>query len=587
LTLARTLIVSVWIFYRYSQDDPMKSIKNLVSLTVAAIALGSAATLATPEPPKLILQITVDQLRADLPRRYLSSMGKGGFNYLYEKGVVYNNAHHNHANTETIVGHTTLATGATPAVHGMIGNVWFDRDDNRLVYNIEDADYPLLDKDADVSQATELDPTQKTAKSSGRSPRKIRVSTFSDELAQYTDGKAKVFGVSVKDRGAVAMAGHAGKAFWFSKKSGDFVTSSFYYPRYPQWVLDWNAQDKPQAYADTAWTTLNPTDSYAFGQRDDQSWEVDFPGYGRVFPHNYGAGQGKYFNTLLTLSPAGDELTVDFAKALITSEALGQDNITDYLSVSLSSTDYVGHFFGSSSLEMEDNLLHLDRTLAELLDFVDRTVGLKNTLIVLSADHGGADAPPYSEQQGIKAAYINPDEWNTTDAFKALHKRFGVSEALVKTYYHPYVYLDHAVIKQHGLKLKKVAKAVSEELNKFPGVAMAIPSGWILPHSLPDTDVYNAIVNNHNPQRSGDIFVVFEPYSFINDMDGLVVAAHHGSPWKYDTHVPVIFAGNRLKPRQISRRINTVDIAPSLASRIGAKAPSGSDGEVLAEVTME
>ena len=164
----------------------MKSIKNLVSLTMAAIALGSAATLATPEPPKLILQITVDQLRADLPRRYLSSMGKGGFNYLYENGVVYNNAHHNHANTETIVGHTTLATGATPAVHGMIGNVWFDRDDNRLVYNIEDADYPLLDKDADVSQATELDPTQKAAKNSGRSPRKIRISTVSDELAQDT-----------------------------------------------------------------------------------------------------------------------------------------------------------------------------------------------------------------------------------------------------------------------------------------------------------------------------------------------------------------------------------------------------------------
>ena len=565
----------------------MKSLKNLFFIVIASIALGSSATLATPEPPRLIVQITVDQLRADLPRRYLDKMGKDGFNYLYNKGVVYNNAHHNHANTETIVGHATLATGATPAVHGMIGNVWFDRDDNRLVYNIEDPDYPLLDKNAGVSQATELDPTQKTAKSSGRSPRKIRVSTFSDELAQYTDGKAKVFGVSIKDRGAVAMAGHSGKAFWFSKTSGDFVTSSFYYQRYPQWVLDWNALDKPQAYADQAWTTLNAKESYAFGKRDDQAWEVDFPGYGRVFPHPYGSGEGKYFNTLLTVSPAGDELTVDFAKALITSEELGQDNITDYLSVSLSSTDYIGHFFGSSSLEMEDGLLRLDRTIADLLNFVEQTVGLKNTLIVLSADHGGADAAPYTEQQGIKAAYIDPDNWNTADSFTALHKRFGVSEALIKTYYHPYVYLDHTLIAQRGLDPKEVEKAVSAELNKFPGVAIAIPSSWILPHSLPDTDVYNAIVNNHNPQRSGDIFVVFEPYSFINDMDGLVVAAHHGSPWKYDTHVPIIFAGSNLKPRQISRRINTVDIAPSLASRIGAKAPSGSDGEVLAEITGE
>jgi len=322
-------------------------------LVLIAMSALSTMTNAQTKPPKLILQITVDQLRADLPRRYLHRMGDDGFNYFYKKGVVYNNAHHNHANTENIVGHATLATGATPAVHGMIGNVWFDRDDNRLIYNIEDANYPLLSKDADVSQKTELDPTQKTAKSSGRSPRKIRVSTFSDELAMHSLGKSKIFGVSVKDRGAVSMAGHAGKAFWFSKKAGEFVTSHFYYQRYPQWVLDWNGQHQPQAYANKSWKLIREADTYSFGNKDDQKWEVDFPGYGRVFPHKYGDGEGKYFNTLLTISPAGDELTAAFTKALIVNEQIGQDEVTDYLSVSFSSTDYIGHFFGSGSLEME------------------------------------------------------------------------------------------------------------------------------------------------------------------------------------------------------------------------------------------
>jgi predicted AlkP superfamily pyrophosphatase or phosphodiesterase len=556
----------------------------MILFVILSLAVCSGATSAQAEPPKLILQITVDQLRADLPRLYLDRMGKGGFRYFYDKGVVYANAHHNHANTETIVGHTTLATGATPAVHGMIGNVWFDRDDDRLVYNIEDANYPLLSKDADVSQKTEIDPTQKKAKSSGRSPQKIRVSTFSDELAQYTHGKAKVFGVSVKDRGAVSMAGHAGKAFWFSKKTGDFVTSRFYYSSYPQWVLDFNGEARPQAYADTSWSLMKSPAAYSFGERDEQPWEVDFPGYGRVFPHGYGSGSGKYFNTLLTISPAGDELTSDFAKALIVNEEIGRDGVTDYLSVSFSSTDYVGHFFGSASLEMEDNLLRLDRTLASLLEFVDEQVGLKNTLVVLSADHGGADAPPYSEELGIKASYINPKDWDTSEAFAALESRFGISESLVKTYYHPYVYLDREVIERNKLDAAEVEQLISEEMQKFPGVAVAIPSARIIAGELPDSDIYNSVINNHNSQRSGDIFVVFEPYSFINDMDGLVVAAHHGSPWKYDTHVPVIFAGNGLKPKQVTRRINTVDIAPTLASRIGAKAPSGSDGEVLSEI---
>ena len=376
---------------------------NRLSLATFLFLLGSIGICTAADttlPPKLILQITVDQLRGDLPTRYIDRMGDGGFRYLLDNGVVFKDAHHAHANTETIVGHVTLATGAQPSEHGMVANVWFDREKNRLVYNIEDEHHPLLSKGADINKETEVDPTQKIAEVSGRSPSNILVSTFSDELALHTAGKAKIFGVSVKDRAAVALAGHAGKAFWFSKESGEFVTSKYYYDQYPKWVNSWNANKPVDQYDGAAWELLNRQESYVHGEQDDLPWESAFGNYGRTFPHSFGERQGKYFTTLLTLSPAGDRLTLDFAKELMNNESIGEDEVTDFLAISFSSTDYVGHFFGPFSLEAEDNLLRLDKTLEELFEFVDNKIGLKNTLIVLSADHGGAEAPGYLQQYG-------------------------------------------------------------------------------------------------------------------------------------------------------------------------------------------
>jgi hypothetical protein len=284
-------------------------------------------TAAADKPPRLVLQITVDQLRGDLPTRYLDKMGKGGFRYLLSEGVVYENAHHAHSNTETIVGHATLATGAYPADHGLIGNIWFDRESGEMTYNIEDSRYPLLTAGAGLDKATEIDPTQRAARSDGRSPATMLVSTFSDELAIHTANQAKVFGVSVKDRGAVSMAGHAGKAFWFSKTAGEFVTSAFYYDAYPQWVNAFNATQPAQRYADQSWELMLEPAVYTHADADDSPWEISFGAYGRVFPHPYGPGDGKYFTTLLTLSPAGDELTLDFAKQLIDNEAIGEDDV--------------------------------------------------------------------------------------------------------------------------------------------------------------------------------------------------------------------------------------------------------------------
>jgi predicted AlkP superfamily pyrophosphatase or phosphodiesterase len=534
--------------------------------------------------PKLVLQITVDQLRGDLPTRYYERLGEGGFRYLWEKGVVYTDAHHAHANTETIVGHATLATGANPSIHGMIGNVWLDRESNQTTYNIEDPDYRLLTKGADVDAKTEIDPTQRAARSEGRSPAAILVTTFSDELKSHSGGKAKVFGVSVKDRGAVSMAGHAGKAFWFSKAVGEFVTSNYYYDQYPQWVIDWNDKKLVQQYAGKSWKLLHEQDSYLFGDSDDRTWETDVGGFGRVFPHPYGKVDSKYYTTLLTLSPAGDELTLDFAKNLLMNEELGQDDITDYLSVSFSSTDYVGHVFGPSSLEEEDNILRLDRSLAELLQFVDQKVGLKNTLIVLSADHGGPDAPGYLNSLKIPAGYVAPDSWDKEAAISRLKKQFNIKGKLIEKYEHPYLYLSEAVINDKSINRQALEEAVVQELSSFSGVFLAVSSTALQRGNLPDTPIYRSVLNNFYSKRSGDIYVVFEPNWFINDFDGLTVASTHGSPWQYDTYVPIVFAGAGIEAKKVTRKVYTVDVARSLSAYIGTKPPSGAAGQVLTEL---
>lgn len=555
---------------------------------MSLVLLGSlSAQVYSAEKPKLILQITVDQLRGDLPTRYYDRLGEGGFRYLWESGIVYRNAHHAHANTETIVGHATLATGAHPAVHGLVGNLWFDRETGFTTYNVEDPEYRLLTKGAAVDAGTEIDPTQRAARSDGRSPAAMLVTTFADELRSNTGGRAKAIGISVKDRGAISMAGHSGTAYWFSKAGGEFVTSNYYLDRYPDWVTQWNDKKLVQRYADKQWQLLHAQDTYLFGESDDREWETDVGGFGRVFPHEYGPGNSRYYTTLLTLSPAGDELVLDFTKAALVAEQLGKDAVTDYLSVSFSSTDYVGHVFGPSSLEAEDNILRLDRTLADLLAFVDKQVGLENTLIVLSADHGGPDTPGYLNSLGIPAGYVDPASWDKEAAILRIKDKFNIKGPLIETYEHPYLYFSAQVKNNKLIDQQDLEENVVEELSKLHGVSLAVSSSALRRGNLPDTEIYRSVTNNFNAKRSGEIFIVFEPNWFINDFDGLTVASTHGSPWNYDTHVPIVFAGANLAARTVETQVQTVDVAVTLSAYMGIKPPSGAAGTVLEEVVTK
>ena len=537
------------------------------------------------EPPRLVLQITVDALRGDLPQRQLHNMGKGGFRYLFDEGLYYRNANYMHANTETVVGHSSLATGAMPALHGMVGNVWYDRKLKRLVYNVEDDRYRLLGAGADVDESTEIDPTQRVANADGRSPRALLTSTFSDELAYAFNGASKIFAVSVKDRGAIPMAGQAGKAFWFSKAKGEFVTSNYYYDRYPQWVLDWNHTGPSAAYGGKSWTLLRPERDYLFGADDDQPWEMDFPGFGRTFPHAWGTADDKYFTTKLTISPAGDQLTLDFAKTLVAKEQLGKDAIPDYLSISFSSNDYVVHLFGPSSLEAEDVLLQLDRTLADLFSYIDKTVGLEHTLIVLSADHGAPDALPYLNKRGdSNAHYFDMNACMQGVRARLGDEKFRGVQGLLGEYAHPYIYLDQAVLKQAGLDSAAVSETVATLVRECPGVSTAVTTHDTQYSTDRNRLLEGRIWNNYNARRSGDVYIVLDSDVYVNEMDGLTVASNHGSPWNYDTFVPIFFAGNGIESGSESRPVTPYDIAPTLSTRVGIKAPSGSVGSPLPEV---
>lgn len=526
---------------------------------IKVVFLLLATTLILSAKPKLILQITVDQLRGDLPTKYMKHMGDAGFRYLQKNGLWYKAAFYEHSVTQTAVGHTTLATGAYPSAHGMISNSWFDRKSGKKVYNVQDSSTHILSFNTkeDVSKNTD-----------GRSPKNIISSTFSDELSLYTNKKSKIFAVSVKDRGAVTLAGHNGKAFWFDKKTGEFVTSSYYYDKYPSWVQDYNKNKRNNDFDNKGWEMSLKPSEYMY--KDEKDGEVNYGGFGTTFPHQYGSKDGKYFNYRISFSPAGDELTLDFAKVILESQKLGQGEETDFLAISFSATDYVGHVFGPSSVEAEENLLRLDKTLENLFKYIDKKVGLKNTLIVLSADHGAPETPSHNHTIGLEADDLFIMDMGEDEK---LLKQLRIDKSLVKAFVLPYLYLDYDEIKKRSLHVEDVAKDIAQKLQKMEGVEAAILSYKLQNNQARDTLLNRSASKNFHPKRSGDILIINKVHYTVNSHKQMV-ACNHGSPYRYDTFVPIIFAGYNIKHQEVFREVSPNDIAPTLSAVVGARYPS-------------
>lgn len=332
---------------------------------------------------KLVVMVTVDQLRGEMPWKYKDHFGKNGFRYLMDNGVSYTNANYRHSTTFTAVGHATLATGGNGTEHDLAGNDWYNQETQKRVYCVEDDWHTIIGK-----------------AHKGTSLRNLTSSTIGDELIMASGQKSRVFSVSIKDRGAILPGGHLGKAFWYGKKSGKFVSSTYYYDKYPKWVDAWNAKKVADKWQSQSWNLLQNKDQYVYADQDDREIEKSYKSLGRTFPHKLGNEKSSTFYSMLRFTPMGDELTLDFTKELMKQEKIGQGKHTDMLAVSFSATDYLGHVFGPNSLEAEDNILRMDQLLADFFSYIDKTVGLDNTLIFLSSDHGTDAVPEFRKQLG-------------------------------------------------------------------------------------------------------------------------------------------------------------------------------------------
>ncbi len=479
--------------------------------------------------------------------------------------------HFQHADTETPIGHAALFTGTYPAHNGIVAGNWFDKDKGRVIYNCEDDRFPMIG--------------QEPATGKGRAPTNLLSSTIGDELVISNNGQSRMFSVSIKDRGAILPGGHTGKAFWYSKSDGSFVSSTYYYKQYPDWVSQWNSEKRADKYKDTSWELLHDVSTYVFGKDDDRPFEVDLFDLGTTFPHPV-KGDSKYFYASLIATPFGDELTADFAKTLIKAEKLGQGKRTDFMAISFSVTDYIGHVFGPSSLEAEDNVLRVDRLLADLFRFIDDQVGLDKTLIIVSADHGMNEAPEFMQGLGFEVGRLTSETIVKGTIIDGLKARLGVPAEVIRLYEHPYVYLNEEEIRKTKYSIAEVEAAVAEEILNIPGMIGAVTRSDLLKGSFSPTPVNMSILNNFHIKRSGHVHVIADQFwYFAYEMDTTTeIAAIHGSPWTYDSYVPLFFAGYDIPSQRISRPVTPYDIAATIAVRLEIKPPSGSVGIPLVEV---
>jgi predicted AlkP superfamily pyrophosphatase or phosphodiesterase len=545
-----------------------------LALAIAVLACwivsvpGAVLAEAGPHRPSLVVQITIDGLPAEMVSRFEPRFGEGGFRHLLDHGVHYTAARYQHATTFTAVGHATLFTGGHTADHGIPGNDWRDPRTGRHVYTVQDDDSPVLGPDGRLEI--------------GRSPRNLTSTTTGDQLILAQAGAARVFSVSGKDRGAIIPGGHLGKAIWYDDDLGAFVTSTWYYDEPPAWLADWNRAGHISAYRDRAWELPASGAPFLYADRDDRPCEKGHAYLGQTFPHSLRAERETDFFAALPYTPFLDELVLDLAVRILETQRLGQGPAVDMLAVSFSSTDYIHHAWGVHSLEAEANLLQLDATLAGFFSAIDRNVGLDHALIVLSADHGFDDAPECRQESGLDMGRHRPDRF-IASANAALRARFGTDRDLVVAFWNPSLYLDTRAISEMGVDPAEVERALAEHMRSVPGFAWAVTRTDLLTGCLPDIPIMRQLQLSFHPQRSGNVLVVQEPFRYLYPKPD-VYAAMHGSPYAYDTHVPILFAGPGMRHQRAARAVAPADIAPTIAAYLGIQPPSGSTGTPLVEI---
>jgi predicted AlkP superfamily pyrophosphatase or phosphodiesterase len=514
------------------------------------------------QKPKLIVGIVVDQMRVDYLTRYESKFGEGGFKKLIKGGYFNKNANFNYVPTYTGPGHASIFTGSVPRVNGIISNDWYDKKTGKNMYCAQD------------ETVTTLGSTSNAGK---MSPRNMLTTTIGDEMRLATNMQAKVIGISQKDRASILPAGHtANAAYWYDGSNGAFITSTFYMQQLPLWVSAFNDKKLPEKYLSQDWTTLLPIASYSESLPDDNAFEGLFKGESKpVFPHKLAELKEKNKGlNMIRATPFGNSLTKDFALEAIKNEQLGADAVTDLLSVSFSSTDYVGHQYGINAIETEDTYLRLDKDLEELINYLEKNIGKDNFVIFLTADHGGAHNAAYLQSLKVPAGLI--DEKGIEDAMKA-HLKEVFGDTLVMSFSNQQFFLNHTTLAKNKLKLKEVTMEAARYALTLEGVANAYSLYDVIASSQSNDVALSRIYMGFNDVRSGDVILNYLPAYLDYGKTGTT----HGAAYSYDTHVPLLWYGWKINQGSSYEPVNISDIAPTLSSFLDISFPNGCVGKPI------
>ncbi len=506
------------------------------------LSLPLLVTAQAPPRPKLILALTVDQFRYDYLVRFRDQY-TGGLARLLNHGAVFTNAYYNHFPTVTAIGHSTFLSGATPSVSGIIGNSWYDRQSEKSVTSVSDGSVKMLGG------------SSRGAGGDAASPRRMLVSTLGDEL-KMAGRDSKVIGISVKDRSAILPAGHmADGAFWFDPSSGNFVSSTHYFKELPAWVNDFNKSRHADRFLGAEWTPLEGGSPYK----------------------KLSSTPDNAFYTSLEGSPHGNELVAAFARAAMLGERLGRRNTTDLLAVSFSANDYIGHDLGPDAPQVRDVSIRTDKMLGELFSFLDAQIGMKNVLVVLTADHGVAPLPEVNQQRRMPGGRVLEKNLSAR-VEERLKEKYGEGQWIAGRTGASF-YLNEQLIRQKGLNHAEVAEMAAATARAIPNVFRSYTREQLARGSVPGDPIDRRVLNGFFYQRAPDVTVIADPY-YLFEAKG----TSHGMPFGYDSHIPLILMGEQIRPGRYHALVRPNDIAPTLATLLEVETPSGSVGRALDEI---
>lgn len=520
------------------------------------------------ERPKLVVGIVVDQMRQEYLYRFYEKFGKKGFKTLMNDGYMMRNAHYNYVPTYTGPGHASIYTGTTPKVHGIIGNDWYFRSLGKELNCVEDSTVVCVGGDVSFGKY---------------SPIHLLSSTITDELRIFTQNKAKVISISLKNRGAILPGGHNPTgAYWFDETINGFVTSTWYMDKLPQWVNKFNAEKRVEKYMKGKWETLLSIEQYIESNADNNSYESIWKGRKEpTFPYNLEKLQKKNnFIDIFNHTPFGNDLVKNFVLNAVEAENLGQDDITDFLAISFSAGDRIGHWYGPHSVEIQDTYLRLDQNLKEILNFLDAKIGVGNYTVFLTSDHGVADVWEYMHNEKQQNYIVKRPDLKSI--YQAMYEQYGEGNWIVY-FSNNQIYLNNELITSSGKNKKEMIDYLCKVLKNIDGIS-SVYSASMVNYAINTRDEMSIINNGYHPNRSGDIMITFKPGWIYESSYYANYGSGHSTHYTYDTHVPMLFYGWGIKKGSSVKYHPITDLTPTISMLLNIKLPSGATGNPIEEI---